>query len=196
MARRYHDDHDEDDDIDDYVDPQARRRRRQARRDKKNRTLYILLAAGAVTLLFCGGVAWFVASAVKEVARATRQLGPPAPGDEAGPPAYHLSAEDLYRAFEKNEARAEGKYGGESVRVNGTVAAVEQIPGIGWRVALATGRNHARVHAEFDPNKGHLVSRLTPGQPCSVVGVCDGKVPDPTGAGLWVVTLFACRLAD
>jgi hypothetical protein len=183
-----------------FDDAETRRRRRRARHDKQNRTLYILLAAGAVSLMFCGGVAVFVASAVKQVARAARNIAPPDRPFEAGEPDLTVSAGDLYKAYDRNEQRADDKYLGETVQVDGVVAAVDPLPGGGWRVTLSTGPTHARVHAEFDPNKGPQVKQLAPGQRCSIVGFCDGKVPDidPVGGqpGFgWVVVLSACRVA-
>lgn len=192
-----------DDDRDDDFD--LRRRRKRARQEKQNRTLYILLAAGAVVVMGCGGVAVFVASAVKQAARAARDINRVAnPGTEAGPPTIQVSAEDLYKAYEKNEDRADDKHGGESVQVDGVVEMIDNQPVPGWRVTLSTGRNHARVHASFDSAREAAVSRLTPGQRCSIIGTCDGRVAEfeafggrpPRDFEAWVVGLSGCRLAE
>jgi hypothetical protein len=169
--------------------------RRRKREDRKKRQLYILLAAAAVAIMVCGGVGAVVLSGLKHVARAARNSGEGDPPDEAGPPVAKLSALELYRAYDRDEARADDRYFERSVAVEGTIANVDQLPGLGWRVALSTGPNHARVHAWFAHNQ-RATGRLAVGQKCAIIGQCCGKGPDPTGAGRWVVTLGACRVSE
>jgi hypothetical protein len=167
--------------------------RRRKREDRKQRQLYILLAAVAVVAVVCSGVGAIVLSAVKHVVQAARINDEP---DEAGPPVAKVTAEDLCRLYDRDEDRADRRYLSQSIQVDGVVASVEKQPDSGWRVALTTGPTHARIHGWFDARHGAIVSRLAIGQKCSIIGICDGKEPDPNVRGAWTVSLGSCRLAE
>lgn len=176
--------------------------RRRRREDRKKRQLYILLAAGAVGLMTCCGGGGLVVYEVRRTVREIRKAHVP---PEQREPVARLSAEDLVNAYKVNWAKADEKYTDEPVQVTGVVQAVENRPW-GLVVTLRTGPGDARVRAEFEPGRADL-ARLRPGEPCTIVGVCEGRddpaADDPNpgfrrpGAGtVWVVVLSSCRIAE
>ena len=93
--------------------------------------------------------------------------------------AVTISAEDLYRAYQSNEADADKLYQAKTLIVTGTVGTIST-PGKGMgnpAVILVDARQKANVNCfGFSTDERDAISRLKTGQKVSVRGRCMGKV--------------------
>ena len=83
-----------------------------------------------------------------------------------------ISAEDLYKAYESNEADADKLYQGKIVIVTGKVGTIDaKIP----LVLLVDARQKPIVQCGFAADQKGAVLKLEPGQTVTVRGTCGGK---------------------
>src|SRR5260370_18949970 len=93
--------------------------------------------------------------------------------------AITVSAEDLYKAYQSNEAAADNLYQGKILIVTGTVGTTST-PGAGMgnpAVILIDGRQKPIVNClGFATDAKDAIAKLKTGQKVSVKGKCMGKV--------------------
>jgi hypothetical protein len=98
-------------------------------------------------------------------------------------PGITISAEDLYKAYQSNEAEADHLYQGKIVVVTGTVGTVST-PGEGMgraAVILVDARQKEIVNCfGFAASEKDAISKLKPGQKVTVKGKCMGKIATDT----------------
>jgi len=94
-------------------------------------------------------------------------------------PAITISAEDLYKAYQSNEAEADKLYQGKIVIVTGTVGTTST-PGAGMgRPAVILVDAHQKTIVNcfgFANEAKDAISKLKPGQKVTVKGKCMGKI--------------------
>ena len=84
-----------------------------------------------------------------------------------------VSAEDLYKAYDSNEAEADKLYQGKIVIVTGKIGIIDaKIP----VVYLMDARQKANILCDFTRDQKDAVSKLEFGQTVTVKGKCAGKV--------------------
>jgi tRNA_anti-like len=89
-----------------------------------------------------------------------------------------ISAEDLYKAYESNEAEADKLYQGKIVIVTGKVGIIDaKIP----VVFLMDARQKANIQCGFTADQKDAVSKLEFRQTVTVKGKCAGKVLGSVG---------------
>jgi tRNA_anti-like len=94
-------------------------------------------------------------------------------------PGVSISAKDLYRAYESNEAQADNLYQGKIVIVTGTVGTTstpEQ--GMGRpAIVLVDERNKPIVNCfGFSADAREAIAKLKPGDKVTVKGKCLGRI--------------------
>jgi hypothetical protein len=88
-------------------------------------------------------------------------------------PGITISGEDLYRAYESNEAEADKLYQGKTLIVTGKVGPIDAtIP----TVYLMDARQKPNIFCDFARDQKDAVSKLEFGQTVTVKGKCAGKV--------------------
>ena len=94
-------------------------------------------------------------------------------------PGVSLSAEDLYKAYQANEADADQQYQGKLVIVTGTVGTVSAPDeGMGRpAVILVDAKQKEIVNCfGFPADAKDAIKKLRPGQKVTIKGKCMGKV--------------------
>ncbi len=84
-----------------------------------------------------------------------------------------ISAEDLYKAYESNEAEADKLYQGKIVIVTGKVGVIDATIPV---VLLMDARKKPNILCDFARDQKDAVSKLEFGQTVTVKGKCAGKV--------------------
>jgi len=96
-------------------------------------------------------------------------------------PGITISAEDLFRAYQANEADADKLYQGKIVILTGTVGTTST-PEAGMgrpAVILVDSRQQAIVNCfGFAPSDREAIAKLRNGQKVTVKGKCMGKIAD------------------
>ena len=94
------------------------------------------------------------------------------PSSEDGSAPIKISAEDLYKAYESNEADADKLYHGKILIVTGKVGTIDaKIP----LVLLEDARHKPIVQCGFTTDQKDAVSKLEVGQTVTVKGTGGGK---------------------
>src|SRR5260370_2502410 len=94
-------------------------------------------------------------------------------------PGVTISAEDLYKAYQSNEADADKLYQGKIVIVTGTVGTTSTPDEGMGRPAIILVDAHQKPIVNcfgFATDDKNAISKLKPGQKVSVTGKCMGKV--------------------
>ena len=90
--------------------------------------------------------------------------------------AINVSAEDLYKAYESNEADADKLYQGKTLIVSGTVGDTDA-PAVGnAAVTLVANKSAAIQCFGFAADQKDAIAKLKPGQSVSVKGKCMGRM--------------------
>ena len=84
-----------------------------------------------------------------------------------------VSAEQLFTAFDTDEAAATAKYVGKIVAVSGQVRESSKMEDGTPKVILETGSAFG-VLCEFDPNTKHASTEFQPGETLTLKGECAG----------------------
>jgi|SRR6267142_5105910 len=90
--------------------------------------------------------------------------------------AITISAEDLYKAYESNEADADRLYQGKALIVSGTVGDTDTPAAGNSAITLAAQKSAAVQCFGFGADQKDAISRLRTGQSVSVKGKCMGRV--------------------
>jgi hypothetical protein len=90
--------------------------------------------------------------------------------------AITVSAEDLYKAYESNEADADKLYQGKTLIVSGTVGDTDTPAAGNPAVTLVAGKSVAIQCLGFASGQKDAISKLKPGQSVSVKGKCMGRM--------------------
>ena len=94
-------------------------------------------------------------------------------------PSITISAEDLYKAYESNQAEADKIYQGKIVTVTGTVGTISTPDEGMGRPAIILVDAHQKPIVNgfgFPTDEKDAISKLKTGQKVSVKGKCMGKV--------------------
>ncbi len=83
-----------------------------------------------------------------------------------------VSAEDLYKAYDANEAEADKLYQGKSVIVTGKIGIIDAKIPVVWMDAP----QNSHIQCSFARDQKDAVSKLEFGQTVTVKGKCVGKV--------------------
>lgn len=87
-----------------------------------------------------------------------------------------ISAEDLYKAYESNEADADKLYQGKTLIVSGTVGDTDT-PGVGNAAVTLVAQKSAAIQCfGFAADQKDAISKLKTGQTVSVKGKCVGRM--------------------
>ncbi|HVS80927.1 MAG TPA: hypothetical protein VHE60_04275 [Pyrinomonadaceae bacterium] len=108
----------------------------------------------------------------------------PSSEDRSAP--LRISAEDLSKAYESNEAEADKLYQGKTLIVTGKVGTIDAKIMV---VLLMDARQKPNILCGFAADQKGAVSKLEPGQMVTVKGECRGK-----GTLLGSVVLLDCVL--
>lgn len=126
-------------------------------------TLLLLLGAWLVVVLGCSNF-----KKAMDEKRAEREG-----------PAVTVSAEDLYKAYQSNEADADKAYQGKIVIVTGTVGTISTPEQGMGRPAIILFDSKQKPIVDcfgFSPTEADAIKKLKPGQKVTVKGKCMGKV--------------------
>lgn len=94
-------------------------------------------------------------------------------------PAITISAEELYKAYQSNEAEADKLYQGKIVIVTGTVGTISAPEESMGRSAVILVDSHQKPIVNcfgFSTSDKDAIKKLKPGQKVTVKGKCMGKV--------------------
>src|SRR6266567_9635684 len=94
-------------------------------------------------------------------------------------PGITISADDLYRAYQSNEAEADKIYQGKIVIVTGIVGTTSTPDdGMGRPAVILVGSNQKPIVNcfGFASDEKEAISKLKPGQKVTIKGKCMGKV--------------------
>ena len=84
-----------------------------------------------------------------------------------------ISAEDLFKAYQSNEADADRRYKGKTLIVTGTVGDANTKD---REISFVDPQHTVLVYAlRMAPDQVDAISKLKAGQKASVKGVCDGR---------------------
>jgi hypothetical protein len=110
--------------------------------------------------------------------------------NEKATDAIKISAEDLYKAYNSNEADADELYKGKMLIVTGTVGGAETRT---REVTLVDARHEVLVYClGFATDQEDAISKLKAGQTVSVKGKCMGRHPPVLGMSIEQVALQDC----
>jgi hypothetical protein len=91
-------------------------------------------------------------------------------------PDFVLTASDLQKAFEDNEADATAKYVNKVIEVSGTIESVKTGEGNVTNVTFKTGSDLSSVICTLSPQSD--ASKLVPGNEATIRGECSGFLMD------------------
>ncbi|HNW50144.1 MAG TPA: hypothetical protein PKH79_03620 [Prolixibacteraceae bacterium] len=88
--------------------------------------------------------------------------------------AFTLTSDELYAAFEENEATANEKYLGKVIEVTGTVGEVEKAENGQLTVVLTCSNPMGGVRCSFNEKQDEVSGQLTEGSSHTIKGKCSG----------------------
>jgi RecJ-like exonuclease len=91
-------------------------------------------------------------------------------------PDYTISATELQKAFETDEAAASSKYINKVLQVSGTIISIAQTEGNNVNITLKTGSDLSSVICTFPASRVH--SKLNEGEEITIKGQCSGYLMD------------------
>ena len=91
-------------------------------------------------------------------------------------PDFTITAADLQKAFESDEAAANSRYVRKILDVSGIIESVRQVEDKSTNVALKTGSDFGAVICTFQPDSD--VSGLSEGNSIVIRGECSGYLTD------------------
>ena len=101
--------------------------------------------------------------------------------------AFYVSAEEMYREYERNEIAAEQKYKNSAVMVRGIVESIGRDILDTAYVVLSGGDSFLLgVQCYFDDSEAYSLASLSPGQRVTISGVVTGKLGN--------ITVEGCRI--
>ncbi len=101
----------------------------------------------------------------------------PAETSVSGKADFTMPAEELYAAFEQNEAMANEKYLNKIIKVQGEIASISEADSLGLNVTLSGGEGMFGVSCQV-PEPGQEAAEFKVGEPLVVKGLCTGKLMD------------------
>lgn len=111
-------------------------------------------------------------ASVADTSEATEARTPPAPKK----PELVVSAVELYKAFENNEAAADHQYSGKLIQVNGQIHEIHKEVSDQYSVNLSVGDEFELSHivCNLEP-RDDILKSLSKGQNVAIVGYLDGN---------------------
>jgi hypothetical protein len=98
-----------------------------------------------------------------------------------------MHAGDLVKAFETNELRAYETYGGQRVRIYGTINSIEAKNGVIVLAFKGSAGAYSNARCHFDPSQASSVAQLSANQEATVDGTVFGWEGGFGGARVFVL---------
>ncbi len=97
--------------------------------------------------------------------------------------AFSLSADEVLKAFESNNAEATKKYMDQVLELNGSVKSIEKDSKGFYTVVLGQADARTTVRCSVDSLYSDQASSITSGTSTTLRGLCVGYMPDDLGVG-------------